>query len=223
MTMTMTAKERTLVSENTIFEQLEWRYATKGFDPERKISEKDWEVIRDAAILAPSSYGLQPYKMIVVTDPEMKARLKPACFNQPQIEGCSHLVIFAARKELDEAHIDAFLDHVAEKRNQTLESLEEFRGMLINLKDKLEQAGNALEWSQRQAYIALGFMLYTAALRGVDACPMEGFEPDKVDEILGLEGYRSTTLCALGYRSGEDWLEKLEKVRFPADELVERI
>lgn len=221
--MTMTATEKTMVPVNTIFEQLNWRYATKGFDPERKVSEEDFEVIRDAAILAPSSYGLQPYKMIVVTDPEMKARLKPACFNQPQIEDCSHLIIFAARKDLDEAHIDEFLGHVAEKRNQTMESLEEFRGMLINLKEKLEEGGNALAWSQRQAYIALGFMLYTAALRGVDACPMEGFEPDKVDDILGLEGYRSTTLCALGYRTGEDWLEKLEKVRFPVDKLVDRI
>ena len=218
--MTKAIEQRDFTSVETIKEQLNWRYATKGFDPERKVSEKDWEAIRDAAILAPSSYGLQPFKLVVVTDPKMKARLKPACFNQPQIEACSHLVIFAAKKELDREHIDRFLDRTAEVRGATRESLEEFEGLLHGLREKLEEAGNGLYWAQRQAYISLGFMLYTAALRGVDACPMEGFEPEKVDEILGLEGYRSSALCALGYRTGEDWLVDLKKVRFPVEEMV---
>ncbi|HUF05258.1 MAG TPA: NAD(P)H-dependent oxidoreductase [Aridibacter sp.] len=218
--MSVMAESASMPTRKTILHQLRWRYATKGFDPELKVSEEDWETLMNAAILAPSSWGLQPFKMVVVTDTEMKKRLRPACNNQPQITDCSHLVIFAASKELTEEHIDGFIDLTAKTREMELEELEDFRKLLHDFRKKLETNGTALTWSQRQSYISLGFLLSTSALMGIDACPMEGFQPEKVDEILGLEGYRSTALCALGYRTGNDWLVGLKKVRFPPEEMV---
>lgn len=221
--MTQAVQKRSLPSIESVFEQLNWRYATKGFDPERKLTDRDWETIRDAAILAPSSYGLQPFKMIVVTDQDMKEKLRPACFDQPQIEDCSHLVIFAARKDFTEKHVDEFIGLVSEVREAPEGSLDEFRGILMGLQGKLEENGAALDWAKRQVYISLGFMLYTAAITGIDACPMEGFQADKVDKILGLEGYTSTVICALGHRTSDDWLVDMKKVRFPAERLVHHI
>lgn len=218
--MSVKPEPAALPTGETILRQLKWRYATKGFDPEKKISDEHWETIKNAAILAPSSYGLQPYRFVVVTDPEMKARLKPACYGQPQITDCSHLVVLAAKKELTEQDIEDYARLIMEVREIPREQIADFISMMHGTRKKLSESGMALAWSQRQAYIALGFFLSSAAMLGVDACPMEGFEPEKVDEILGLEDYRSSALCALGYRTGEDWLVGLKKVRFPEETLV---
>ncbi|REJ79019.1 MAG: NAD(P)H-dependent oxidoreductase [Acidobacteria bacterium] len=218
--MSGVAEKAGLPSGETILKQLNWRYATKGFDPERKVSDEDWETLKRAGILAPTSYGLQPFRFIVVTDPDLKAKLKPACYGQAQITDCSHLVIVAAKKQLTPNDVQEYADLIIETRGTPRENLEDFIAMMMGTQQKLTETGTALDWSQRQAYIALGFLLYTAAIMGIDACPMEGFDPEKVDEILQLEDYRSSALCALGYRTGEDWLVGLKKVRFPEETLV---
>lgn len=220
--MTETTERRTIPSRETILRQFGWRYATKGFDPTKKVADEDWEALKNAAILAPTSWGLQPFKMVVVTDQEVKERLRPVCNDQPQITNCSHLVIFAAAKQLTEDHVDELISTTSEVRGTPLEDLEDYRNILHGFRRRLEK-GDALSWSQRQAYISLGFLLSAAALMQIDACPMEGFQPEKVDEILGLEDHRASAMCALGYRSGDDWLVGLKKVRFPEEKLVIRL
>ena len=214
-------KEDALNGEK-ILRHLNWRYAVKGFDPEKKVSGKDWEALEKAAILAPSSYGLQPFRLVVITDPDMKERLRPACNNQPQITECSHLVVFAARKQFREEHVDEFIELISDVRGTPREKLQGLATAVEGTRRKYEDEGVSKFWSQRQAYISLGFLLETAALMGIDACPMEGFDPAKVDEILGLEDYTATALCAVGYRTGDDWLAPLKKVRFPAEKMVIR-
>jgi nitroreductase len=214
---------KNLPKNETILEQLNWRYAVKKFDPSKNVSDEDWATLEEALVLAPSSYGLQPYKFIVVTDEAMREKLRPACYGQPQITESSHLVIFAAKKELDDKFVEDFIELVQEVRGTTREMLEDYIGMIKGTMKQLRDNGLEVSWSQRQAYIALGILLETAAILGIDACPMEGFEPAKVDEILGLEGYTASALCTLGYRAEDDWLSALEKVRFPKEKLIKRI
>ena len=207
-----------------ILEQLKWRYATKTFDTTRKISDADWETLEDSLLLAPSSFGIQPYKFIVVTDQATKEKLKPAAWNQPQITDSSHLVVIAHKKTLNEADIERYVERIIEVRGVTRESLSEYENIM---KSSAKQAvdGNYVEtWNSRQAYIALGFLLETAALLEIDATPMEGFDAAQFNEILGLEDYSAVVVCALGYRDAEaDWLANLPKVRFPKEQLFERI
>lgn len=204
-----------------IIEHLKWRYAAKRFDPEGRVSDEDWAVLEKALLLAPSSYGLQPYRFTVVTDPALKAKLSPACYGQPQITECSHLVVFTARKDLLSEHVEEYASLIVETRGAPRETLDGFVAMIEGMRGQLESSGASTSWSQRQAYIALGFLLETAALMRIDACPMEGFQPEKVDKILGLTDYTSTVLCALGYRSEEDRLAAAKKVRFSAAELID--
>jgi len=213
---------KVLPDSERIIEQLNWRYATKKFDPAKKLSAEDWAVLEQALVLAPSSYGLQPYKFIVVTDDDLKRKLLPAAFGQTQIVDSSHLVVFAARKEPGNELVEEYIERLQEVRGTPREPLEEYIGQMKGKLKSLSDKGPAVTWSQRQAYIALGFLLETAALLGIDACPMEGFRPEGFDEILGLEDYTSSALCALGYRAEDgDWLAPLEKVRFPKEKLIE--
>lgn len=206
-----------------VLERLNWRYAVKKFDSERKIEETTWDILQSAMVLAPSSYGLQPYRFIVITDSETREKLRPACYGQSQIVECSHLVVIAAKTTLDDAYVESYADLIQEIRGTPRENIEDYITKMKQKMGRLTETGEAVSWSRRQAYLALGFLLETAALLEVDACPMEGFEPSKVDEILGLEGHTSSVLCALGYRAEDDWLAELEKVRFPEAELVRRI
>ncbi|MEZ5426117.1 MAG: NAD(P)H-dependent oxidoreductase [Pyrinomonadaceae bacterium] len=215
---------KNLPDKKTILDQLNWRYATKKFDPEKKVSDEDWEILEQALILAPSSFGLQPFKFLVVTDPEMKEKLRPAAWGQAQITDSSHLVVVTARKDMAENHVAEFIDRIVEVRGTPREMLADYENMIEGFRKKAVAGGWIGPWSQRQAYIALGFLLETAALLGIDACPMEGFEPDQFDQILGLKDYTATALCAIGYRDADgDWLEPLPKVRFSKEKLIERI
>lgn len=208
------------IGPEALLEQYRWRYATKRFDPERKIPEALWGQIENALVLSPSSYGLQPWKFVVVTDPALKARLRAVSWNQPQIEECSHLVVFTARKGLGPEDIQRYLERIAEVRSVPMESLDGFRDMMLG---SLKQPAEALDgWAARQAYLALGFLLASAATLGVDACPMEGIEGLKYDEILGLEGTRTLCVAAVGYRNPEDPYATLAKVRFPKEQVIER-
>ena len=216
--------ENNLPNRETILEQLNWRYAAKSYDAAKKVSDQDWETLENALVLAPSSFGIQPYKFIVVTDREMKEKLKPAAWGQAQITDSSHLVVVTYKKTLTDADIEHFVDRIVEVRGVPRETLNDYENIM---KDSAKKAveGNYIEtWNSRQAYIALGFLLETAALMKIDATPIEGFDAAQFDEILGLDDYSAVVLCAVGYRQAEtDWLAPLPKVRFPKEELIQRI
>lgn len=208
-----------------LLDSLRWRYATKKFDPARKIPAEQWAALEQALVLTPSSYGLQPWKFMVVTDPALKAKLRPASWNQAQIEDCSHLVVFLAKKDITEADLDRFIARTAEVRSATPESLTAYKGYMMG--DLVNGPRHAIigEWAARQVYIALGNFMTCAALLGIDTCPMEGLEPAKYDQILGLEegAYRTLAACPAGYRAQDDKYASLPKVRFaPQDVLAHR-
>lgn len=210
--------------KETILGKLNWRYATKQYDAAKKISERDWEVLEQSLILAPSSYGIQPYKFIVITDPQMKEKLKPAAYGQPQITDSSHLVVIAHKKTLNTEDIEHFVDRIVEVRGVNRETLSDYENTMKGSAKKAVDEGYIETWNSRQAYIALGFLLETAALLGIDATPMEGFDTAQFNEILGLKDYSAVVLAAVGYRDAEkDWLANLAKVRMPKDELIVRI
>ena len=208
---------------DSLLQQLNWRYATKKFDPAKKISPADWAVIEKALVLTPSSYGLQPWKFMVVTDPALKAKLRPASWNQSQVEDCSHLVVFTAKQDITEADVDRFVARIAEVRGVAIESLAGYKGYMVGDLVKGPRHAVIQEWAARQTYIAMGNLLTSAALLGVDACPFEGIEPAKYDEILGLEGTGYTTIsaCPLGYRAADDKYAATPKVRFEAKDVVD--
>jgi nitroreductase len=213
------------VSNETLLRQLEWRYATKSFDPTKKISDSDWAALERALILTPTSYGLQPIRFLVITDQAVRARLVPVSWNQRQPADCSHYVVFAARAKNTEADVDHYLSRVAEVRGGTVEALGGFKKLLMSDIVDGPRGKIALEWATRQAYIALGNFMTAAAVVGVDTCPMEGFVPEKYDEILGLpaQGYHAVVACAAGYRDASDKYASMPKVRLAQDELVVRI
>jgi nitroreductase len=205
-----------------LLDQLKWRYATKVFDPARKIPAELWEQLEEALILTPSSFGLQPYKFVVVTDPALKAKLRPASWNPGQIEDCSHLVVFLAQDDMTEASIDEFLARIAEVRGVSTESLGGYRGFMVG--NLVEGPRHAViqEWAARQAYIALGNFMTSAAILGVDTCPLEGLVPEQYDAILELAGtgYHTVCACPAGYRSDADKYATLPKVRYPKSRLI---
>ncbi|MBV8311774.1 MAG: NAD(P)H-dependent oxidoreductase [Planctomycetaceae bacterium] len=208
------------VPDEVVLRQLHWRYATKKFDPTRKIAAEDWRSLEQALVRSPSSFGLQPWKFFVVTDPDLKATLKTASWNQSQITDASHLVVFAIKKNLGAADVDRYLARIAEVRSVPLESLDGFKKMLLGSLSRPVEEVNA--WATRQLYIALGFFLSAAAMLGIDACPMEGFQPEQYDAILGLTemGYGATVLATAGYRAADDPYIKLPKVRFKPEDVV---
>jgi nitroreductase len=200
---------------------LKWRYAVKRMNGEKIPVEKLNEIM-EAIQLAPSSLGFTPYTLILVEDQEIKEKLSPACFNQPQIKESSALVVFAAWKNYSEAQVDEYIKLIANTRNVEVESLEGFAGMIKNKINNTSQE-NLFTWAAKQAYLALGFGLAAAAVAEVDSTPMEGFNPAGVDEVLGLseKGLASVAILALGYRdAASDYLVQAKKVRRPIEELV---
>src|SRR5438552_2534641 len=213
------------INAKQLLNRLNWRYATKQFDPNRKISAEDWATIEDALLLTPSSGGLQPWKFIVITDPAVRAKLLPASYGQPQITNASHLVVFAGKNNFSEADVDALINRTAATRGVAVQSLAQYRGMLVGgiVQALDEKARDA--WARNQAYIALGNLLTSAAMLGIDACPMEGFDRAQYDEILGLnaQGYASAVIATLGYRAATDQLANAPKVRFPKEQILSHI
>lgn len=205
-----------------LIEKLNWRYATKKMDPSKTVSEDKVERILEAARLAPTSSGLQPFEVIVVTNPEVRAKIQEIAWNQAQVTEGSHLLVFAARDNYTADRINMMFDLVNEERGFTNEGWENYRQMLLNTYVPRDAETN-YQHAARQAYIAFGIALAAAAFEGVDSTPMEGFDADKLDEILGLraKGLRSVTILPLGYRDeANDWLASLKKVRRPRDQFV---
>jgi nitroreductase len=218
-------KMRKTLDSEQLLGQRNWRYATKQFDPQRKISEADWSTLEEALRLTPSSGGLQPWKFIIVTDLAVRAKLAPASNGQAQINAASHLVVFAGKTNFSEADVDTHLKNISKIRGAPLEGLTPLRGMLVGsiIQARDENARNA--WARNQTYIALGNLLNSAALLGIDACPMEGFDRAQYDQILGLkaQGLASAVIATLGYRRPTDKYADAPKVRFPKEELFIRI
>ncbi len=204
---------------------LEWRYATKRFDPSKKIPNHVWEALEGALVLTPTSYGLQPYKFIVMTDAERRAELLSHSWNQPQVVECSHYVVFTARTKLSETDVDRWIQRLSEVRGVPAESLTAYRGMMVGDIVHGSRGKSAHEWATRQAYIALGNLMTSAAVLEIDACPMEGIVPPEYDRVIGLlnSGYTTVVACALGYRAADDKYAKIPKARFIASDLIHKI
>ncbi|MDD2303586.1 MAG: NAD(P)H-dependent oxidoreductase [Prolixibacteraceae bacterium] len=203
---------------------LKWRYATKRMNGQKVPAEK-LENILDAIQLAPSSMGMQPFTILVIEDPKLKAKIAPAIYNQPQITEGSHVLVFAAWKDYSNEKVDKYINHIASLRGIQVESLDGMRNMVSgSIAGKTPE--QLLNWNMRQAYIALGFGLVAAANEQVDATPMEGFNPEALDTALGLaeKGLHSTVILTLGYRDAEkDHLSSAAKVRRNKEELFIRL
>ncbi|HWU44664.1 MAG TPA: NAD(P)H-dependent oxidoreductase [Bdellovibrio sp.] len=212
------------MTHSKIQEALEWRYATKKFDATKKISAQDWKTLTESLKLAPSSFGIQPWKFLVIQNPELREKLTPLSWGQTQVTDASHYVVFLYKEKIDQAYVEKFINRVAEVRGAPLESLDGYKNMMIeNLVKGPEEKIRV--WSQRQAYIAMGFLLETAALLKIDATPMEGFDPAAYDKVLGLEGtgWKSVVSVALGYRHAEDAFQTMKKVRFSEETVIEYV
>ena len=202
---------------------LQWRYATKRFDSTRRIDPGTWEALEQTLVLTPSSYGLQPWRFLVLQDPDLRSRLRPHAWNQAQITDCSHLVVFLVRRTMAAADLDRLIVRMAETRGTAPERLQAYRQAMAS--DLLEgpRSHRIDTWASNQVYIALGSFMTAAALLEVDTCAIEGFSPAEFDRLLALEdtGYRSAVVCAAGYRDPADGYASQAKVRYAAGELIE--
>lgn len=205
---------------STFLDHQNWRYATKKFDSTKKISTEDLNTLKEAIRLSVSSYGLQPYKVIIVENPELRAQIQPAAWGQSQIVEASHLIIFASKTSLTDEDIDSYLKNVAETRNipeTALTGYGDFMKGAIGAKSEDEKA----IWNSKQTYLALGNLLNAAAELKIDVTPMEGFVPAQVNEILGLNalGLHASLIATIGYRHEEDATQHQKKVRKSNEEL----
>lgn len=204
-----------------ILSKLNTRYATKVFDASKKVSEADMEKLLEAIRLSASSYGLQPYKVLVVKDAAIRAELRKAAWGQSQITDASALLVFAVKSDFNATNVDEFIDLVSEGRKIPKVGLAEYsnmmKGSLANMTPEQIEI-----WNSKQAYIALGFGLVSAAVLDLDACPMEGFSADDFDKILNLNklGLKSKVIMAVGYRSEEDKYQHLAKVRQKKEDFI---
>ena len=205
---------------SSIIESLKWRYATKKFDATKKISKKNLETLLEGVQLSASSYGLQPYQIFVIEDSEIREKLKSAAWNQTQLTDASQVVVFANHKRLDEAYVDNYIKNIAETRDMKVEDLQGMADMIKNSTLQMP-AEMQNEWAQKQCYLALGFLLNTAAELKIDVCPMEGFSAEEFDNILGLQekGLHTAVIACIGYRSEEDKYQHAAKVRKSTEDL----
>jgi len=206
---------------NSVVAQLNWRMATKNFDPDKKISDNEFQLLLEALRLSPSSYGLQPWKFVVVKNPDVRVKLQAASYGQKQVGDASHLIVLCAKTSLGQADVDHYIQSTADVRGLKIEDLAGFKGMLstfIGGKEKDVLQG----WATKQVYIALGNLLTTCAMSNIDTCPMEGFDSTAYNEILGLEklGLSATLVCPVGYRLADAPEAKEKKVRFSKEELI---
>ncbi len=205
---------------NTLLETRQWRYATKKFDPNKKVSEKDLQLLLEATRLSASSYGLQPYHIYVISDQELKKKLRPASWNQKQVEDASHIIVFANNADFGKELVDEYLDNVSETRNIPADGLKSYGDfMKSKLLDLPLQSKS--EWTAKQAYIAFSNLMQAAAELKIDTCPMEGFEPEEYNRILGLSEKKqnASVVLAIGYRSEADETQHYAKVRKSKEEL----
>ena len=210
---------------STLLDKMQWRYAAKKMDASKVVPQEKVNRIIEAARLAPTSSGLQPFEVIVVTNKDIRTQIQAVAHNQAQVTEGSHLLVFAAWDTYTADRINHMFDLTNAERGGTNEGWENYRQMLLKSYPARDAQVN-FEHAARQAYIGLGASLISAAFEEVDSTPMEGFDPKSVDDILGLgaKGLRSVALLPLGYRAkGQDWLENLKKIRRPVSEFVTEV
>jgi nitroreductase len=200
-----------------------WRYATKVFDATKKIPADVWHALEQSLVLTPTSYGLMPYRFLIVQDAAKRTALLPHSWGQNQVVDCSHYVVFIARTEMKEADVDKLISRISQVRGITPDSIKFYKDMMMKDVVNGPRGKTAHEWAARQAYIALGNFMTCCAALGVDACPMEGLVPTEYDKILGLEGsgYKTVVACAAGYRADGDKYATAAKVRYETKDLVQ--
>jgi nitroreductase len=208
---------------------LNWRYATKKFDANKKIPNSDWQKIEDAFLLAPSSYGLQPWKFLVVTNSEVRDRLKVASWNQGQVTDCSHYVVLLGRRNIDEKYIDRYIGRIAEVRQVDVSALQGYRDLMVakvagKTSAHIPEFG-VQAWSAMQTYIALGFAMTVAAMLEIDTCAIEGIgDLKEYEKVLNVPSeYEVLCGCAFGYRAEDDAYAGAKKVRFEKSDIISYI
>ena len=208
-----------MVSE--IVNKLQWRYACKKFDPSKKLSKEKLNVLKEVFNLTATSYGLQPLKMLVIENQELKEQLVPMSMDQLQVRDASHVLVLCREAAMTSEYIINYFIRVEDTRNTPRTILDPFQEFLLSSFAEKEPEDIAL-WMEKQAYLALGNLLTTCALEEIDACPMEGFEPSKYDDLLKLEekGLRSVLVLPVGYRAEDDLYSSLKKVRRGVEEVI---
>jgi nitroreductase len=204
-----------------IIESLEWRYATKKFDPKKKLSQEKLDILKRSFDLTATSYGLQPLKMMIVSEQETIEQLVPMSYNQPQIGNASHVLVICIESEVDTQYIKDYFNKVEQLRGTSREVLEPFEEFLV--KDFSDKDREEIQlWATKQAYLAMGNLLTVCAVEGIDSCPIEGFEPKKYDEFLKLNemGLRSVLVLPVGYRAEDDMFSGFKKVRRGVDKVI---
>ncbi|GAA4281974.1 NAD(P)H-dependent oxidoreductase [Gaetbulibacter aestuarii] len=205
---------------NTI-RQLQWRYATKKFDPNKTLAPEKLNILKEAFNLTATSYGLQTISMVVVQDPGLREQLVPHAYNQKQVLHASHLLVICIQKEIDAQDVVDFFNNIKDTRNTAETILKPYRENLIQTIEK-QSVKEQQQWSTNQAYIALGNLMTVCAVENIDSCPMEGFNPEKFDELLklGERGLKSVLLLPVGYRADDDMFSDFKKVRKPIHETI---
>jgi nitroreductase len=213
------------IGGDTLLDALKWRYATKQFDPAKKIDPAVWASLEDALVLSPSSFGLQPWKFLVVEDPAKREALVAQSWGQRQVVDASHLVVFAVKHPLTAEDVRRHMVRTSEVQGTPLENLAGYEKVIAGFLEKPAYPLDLQAWSTRQVYIALGNFMTSAALLGIDTCPMEGLSPAGYDRVLGLEGsgYFTVAACPAGYRAETDRHAGLAKVRYPKHEVIHRL
>ncbi len=212
------------IHPSELLEALNFRYATKSFDPERKIPSETWSAIERSLALTPSSFGLQPWKFLVIDSTGTREKLKAASWGQGQVTDASHLVVLTTRTDLEQRDIDSWIARLSDVQETPMESLAGLSGVISSFSGGMSLPEKQ-SWNTRQVYIALGQLMTAAALMGIDSCPLEGISPAEYDEILGLKdsGYATAVGCALGYRSADDKYASAKKARFPLEQVVAHV
>lgn len=208
-----------------VIDTLNWRYATKQFDPSKKISDADWKALEQSLVLSPSSFGLQPWKFFVVRNADTRKQLLEHSWGQEQVVDASHLVVLAIKTDIGPEDVPPYIERMSEVQGVPTDKLEGFANMVRGFFKEPPFPLQPDKWSAKQVYLALGFFMYSAAVLGIDTCPMEGFIPDKYDEVLGLkeQGYSAVVLCPVGYRSEDDKNAERPKVRYQTERVVDYI
>lgn len=213
-----------LITIQELNQALSWRYATKVFDANKKIGTETLEALLQSLRLSPSSFGLQPWKFFVVENPELRQQLRAQSWNQPQVTDASHLIVMCAKEAISTEDIEEWIKCLALTQGTPIDQLAPLQGMIQQFTGAMSDS-DMQHWNTRQVYLALGQLMTSASLLGIDTCPLEGISPSAYDQILGLEnsGYRTRVACALGYRSEQDKYATAPKARFAIDKVVTRL
>jgi len=210
------------IPPDQLLDALRWRYATKSFNPDRRVDPDAWQALLESLVLAPSSFGLQPWKFLVIEDPELRRQLRDASWGQAQVTEADKLVVFTAQRDMTRADIERWIARLAEVQGQQPDSLAGFTDVVDRFSRSLDPTQRHA-WNVRQTYLALGQFMGAAASLGVDTCPLEGIDPAGYDRILGLDDspYATCVACAVGHRADDDKQARRPKARYARDQVIE--